>query len=111
MPTYDYKCTKCKSVQEEIHSIKIDPEIKCKKCGNKMLREISSNVGLVFRGTGFYVNDYKYPEERTSSARQIRKDVLSGSAKAIEDIGGPSAFVKEPKHKSKKCKPVKRRSQ
>lgn len=35
MPSYDYECTKCNKVREEIHSIHFADEIKC-ECGNKM---------------------------------------------------------------------------
>lgn len=51
MPTYDYRCESCGSVQEEIHSIKISPEIECKECGSKpMERLISKNISGFITG-------------------------------------------------------------
>lgn len=52
MPSYDYRCRECGSVQEEIHSIKIDPDVVCNSCGKKgMERLISRNI------TGFITGD------------------------------------------------------
>jgi putative FmdB family regulatory protein len=41
MPTYDYGCTFCNTVQEEIHSINEDPIFVCKICGKQLERKIS----------------------------------------------------------------------
>ena len=47
MPTYEYRCDSCGNVQEEMHSIKSDPEIQCKNCESQepMTRLISMNGG------------------------------------------------------------------
>lgn len=51
MPTYEYHCKKCKNVQEEIHSIKLDPEIVCQECGEKpMERLISKSIAGFITG-------------------------------------------------------------
>jgi len=51
MPTYEYRCRSCSNIQEEVHSIKIDPEIKCEKCSDSTERLISNNfAGVIFKG-------------------------------------------------------------
>lgn len=47
MPTYEYRCDSCGNVQEEMHSIKTDPEIFCENCESKtpLTRLISNNAG------------------------------------------------------------------
>jgi putative FmdB family regulatory protein len=47
MPTYEYRCNSCGNVQEEMHSIKSDPEIPCKSCESTepLTRLISQNLG------------------------------------------------------------------
>jgi putative FmdB family regulatory protein len=59
MPTYDYECTECKHRFEMFQSIKDDPIEKCLKCGGKVKKLIGGGVGIIFKGSGFYVNDYK----------------------------------------------------
>jgi putative FmdB family regulatory protein len=59
MPTYGYICTKCKRKFELLQRITEGPVQKCPKCGGKPERQISGGAGLVFKGTGFYITDYK----------------------------------------------------
>ena len=56
---YEYKCPKCEHKQEENHSIKFDGEIKCAKCNEVTQKFISGGSGMLFKGPGFYANDYK----------------------------------------------------
>jgi len=60
MPTYEYKCEKCGPF-EIWHSIKDNALSACPTCGSKVQRLISANVGFVFKGSGFYQNEYKNP--------------------------------------------------
>ncbi len=58
MPTYDYVCDTCDHEMELYQSFKESPKKKCPHCGKFSLRRvISGGVGLVFKGSGFYVND------------------------------------------------------
>ena len=58
MARYDYKCSNC-GIFEIQQSMKEEALQKCPKCeGNSIGRIISGNVGIKFKGTGFYVNDY-----------------------------------------------------
>lgn len=59
MPTYEYKCQKCSNEFEEFQSITAEAKAKCPKCGGKAKRMISLNIGIIFKGKGFYVTDYK----------------------------------------------------
>jgi putative FmdB family regulatory protein len=58
VPTYDYSCEKC-GTYELWQSIKDDELAVCPKCGSKVERLISANVGFVLKGSGFYQNEYK----------------------------------------------------
>jgi putative FmdB family regulatory protein len=69
MPTYDYKCPKCSSKFEKFHGISESPEVNCPDCGTITVKQIGGGAGIMFKGTGFYVNDYKSaPAEKVSSA-------------------------------------------
>jgi putative FmdB family regulatory protein len=57
MPTYEYECTKCNHTFEEGAPITAPPRQRCPRCRGKVQRLISRGTGIVFRGSGFYVND------------------------------------------------------
>lgn len=57
MPTYEYECTKCNHAFEEEAPITAPARQRCPRCRGKVQRLISGGTGIVFRGSGFYVND------------------------------------------------------
>jgi putative FmdB family regulatory protein len=60
MPTYEYECSKCGHELEAFQPMKDGPLKKCPACGRLTLRrKISGGSGLIFKGTGFYITDYK----------------------------------------------------
>src|SRR6187551_1033368 len=67
MPTYEYVCEKCGHQFEKVQSISANPLATCpeelcklKKWGKgKVKRAISGGSGLIFKGTGFYITDYR----------------------------------------------------
>lgn len=59
MPTYDYKCPKCSNKFEKFHGISETPEVVCPQCGTASEKQIGGGAGIHFKGSGFYVNDYK----------------------------------------------------
>ena len=70
MPTYDYKCDSCGHVFEAFHSMKDEPLKKCPECGKETLRRlIGAGAGLIFKGSGFYLTDYKNTSTNTSSSK------------------------------------------
>ncbi len=64
MPTYQYRCPTCGHEFEEFQSMSEDPIEFCPKCGKKTQRLISGGAGLIFKGSGFYITDYKKKESR-----------------------------------------------
>lgn len=60
MPTYEYSCKKCGKEFEVFQSMKDAPLTVC-TCGKKgkVFRKIGSGAGLIFKGSGFYITDYK----------------------------------------------------
>ncbi len=60
MPTYEYVCTKCGHEMEAFQSMKDAPLKKCPECGKQSLKRlIGGGAGLIFKGSGFYITDYK----------------------------------------------------
>ena len=58
MPTYEYRCTSCGDQFEIVQSFKDASLTACDKCQGA-LRKVYGNVGISFKGTGFYKNDSK----------------------------------------------------
>jgi putative FmdB family regulatory protein len=83
MPTYEYKCENCGNEIEVIQSIKAEPLKHCDKCGKETLkRMISAGGGLIFKGSGFYLTDYKNkPSESSSSSSSSTKSTTKDTNK------------------------------
>ena len=59
MPSYDYKCSNCGHELEIFHSITEGGRKRCPKCKKQTLKRlISGGGGIIFKGDGFYCNDY-----------------------------------------------------
>ena len=70
MPTYQYECAACGHGFENFQSMTAAKLRKCPKCGkNKLQRLIGTGTGIIFKGSGFYANDYKKkaPSSKESS--------------------------------------------
>lgn len=67
MPTYQYQCTDCGEPLEIQQSFTDDALTECPACGGR-LRKVFNAVGVVFKGSGFYVNDSKSKSSSTSTA-------------------------------------------
>jgi len=57
MPTYGYECLSCDNEFETFQSIKDDALTLCDSCGGALRKRVYP-VGIAFKGSGFYVNDY-----------------------------------------------------
>jgi putative FmdB family regulatory protein len=67
MPTYEYKCLDCGHKFDRFQSIKDEPVKDCEKCGKTVKRLIGSGGGIIFKGNGFYVNDYRKAASKNSA--------------------------------------------
>ncbi len=83
MPTYEYECKNCQHRFEEFQKITDAPLSKCPKCGGQLRRLITGGVGLIFKGSGFYVTDYKksrLPAKSEKKGKQLQKNVEQSTA-------------------------------
>ena len=79
MPTYEYRCKACSRELEVVQSFTDDALTTCEACGGQ-LRKLFGNVGIAFKGTGFYKNDSR--DKAKSAAKNGDK---AGSGKAGSD--------------------------
>jgi putative FmdB family regulatory protein len=59
MPTYVYRCRKCKHRFELFHSISDESVKRCPRCKSKAERIPAAGAGILFKGSGFYITDYR----------------------------------------------------
>jgi putative FmdB family regulatory protein len=95
MPTYEYHCDACGHDFEEFQSITSKPTRKCPKCGKlKVRRLIGTGSGMIFKGSGFYITDYR-SEGYKDSAKADQgggkdKDAKPADAKPADTKAGDS---------------------
>ncbi len=95
MPTYEYKCDSCGYVFEEFQSMTDQPLKTCPQCGEKIHRLIGTGAGLIFKGSGFYLTDYK--KSNTSPSKTTSSD----KAKSSEPSSAPKSEKSTPTEKEK----------
>jgi putative FmdB family regulatory protein len=105
MPTYEYLCEKCGKNFDAYQSMKDDPFRICPKelCRKKtwgkgkVKRQLGAGAGLIFKGSGFYITDYR----STGYTEAAKKESTAGETKTTESKKPAPAAEKS---KSKKTK-------
>ena len=113
MPTYEYVCAKCGHEFEKIQSIAAGPLTTClkevctqKKWGRgKVKRKLSTGAGLIFKGSGFYITDYRSEGYKQAAKKdsESSKPAASSDSKTSTPPSTPAAKseTKSAKAKSK----------
>jgi putative FmdB family regulatory protein len=86
MPTYEYACKKCREHLEVVQSFKDEPLTECPHCGGE-LRKVFGNVGIVFKGSGFYKTDSRpaaKKESKTSAKTESTTESKSSDSKSSD---------------------------
>jgi putative FmdB family regulatory protein len=87
MPTYEYQCEKCKKTFEFFQSMKDEPLQTCPKelCQQKtwgkgkVKRLLGTGAGLIFKGSGFYITDYRSEGYKAAAKSDSGTPATSGS--------------------------------
>ena len=96
MPTYDYRCKACLHKWEEWQSMTAPATKKCPECGKaKAERVIGPGAGLLFKGSGFYITDYR----SDSYKKAAKADGGSGEKSKSESKSGDKKPEKKAKSK------------
>jgi len=91
VPTYTYTCTACNAHVEKRQSFSDPPLTTCEECGGT-LRKIIHPVGIVFKGSGWYVNDSRSARASTNGPSKASE---SDSASADKDSSTKDSGAKE----------------
>ena len=83
MPTYEYRCPQCGNDFEKFQKMSDEPVADCPECGTAAERRLSGGAGLLFKGSGFYITDY-----RGESYKKAADADKGGSSSGGESKGG-----------------------
>ena len=107
MPTYEYRCKGCGHELEVVQSFTDDALTTCEVCGGD-LRKLFGNVGIAFKGSGFYKNDSRGSGSKTPAAATAEG---SSSSSGSSDTGsssdsGKGSDTSKPAEKATPAKPA-----
>jgi putative FmdB family regulatory protein len=108
MPTYAYVCEKCGHQFDKFQSISakaltICPEEDCaqKRWGKgKVKRAITAGAGLIFKGSGFYITDYRSDKYKEAA----KKDTAAPASSSSSESKSSGSESKAAKTESKPAK-------
>ncbi len=118
MPTYDYKCADCGRLFEKFHGMNEQPQVICPDCQSvNTARQASLGAGIIFKGAGFYVNDYKKTDSgsgtktatKTTATETAKTEGTTSTASesSRQDAGGSGASTdaQKPAKSAHSCGP------
>ena len=95
MPTYEYRCKSCGHELEVQQSFSDDPLETCPECGADQLRKVYGNVGISFKGSGFYKNDARSSSSKKAGSGSS-SSTSSSSTSSESSSSGDSAKTSTP---------------
>jgi putative FmdB family regulatory protein len=95
MPTYEYKCPAGHSFEKFFPTMNDQRRVKCPTCGKQAERQISGGTGLLFKGSGFYVTDYKRAGEKQNEKEKREADAKPAESKPAESKAGDGSKKKD----------------
>jgi len=89
VPTYSYACTECGDRFDAVQAFSDSALTTCAKC-NGRLRKLFGNVGVVFKGSGFYRNDSRDSAKSTAKSSSSSSNGSGGSSESTSTSSSSS---------------------
>ena len=86
MPIYEYECRNCGTRFVKMQPITSDPVKICPNCGEEQVRRVIQPVGVIFKGSGWYITD-----NRKSTAESIPTSAKSDTPAESKSDSKPDA--------------------
>ncbi len=88
MPTYNYYCNNCESYYSYFQKMSESSKKECEDCGGEIERVITGGSGLIFKGSGFYLTDYKKKNNNSSKKQgdKLKKNNVTSKTSKINKI-------------------------
>ena len=93
MPTYEYRCKECGEDLEVVQAFTDDALTECPNCGGA-LRKIFGNIGITFKGSGFYKTDNRL-KKSSSTTKSSESSESSSDSGSKSDSSSSSDSKKE----------------
>ncbi len=114
MPTYEYVCEKCGHHFEKFQSMSAKPLATCpedicpqkKWAKGKVKKMISAGAGLIFKGTGFYITDYRSEGYKEAAKKDASASSSTSTSSSDTKASKPASSESKPAAKSE-AKPAK----
>lgn len=102
MPTYEYRCKNCGHEFDIVQSFSDDSLTECPSCHEQTLKKVFGNVGITFKGSGFYKTDSRSAgtfgstrdadtSDNGSSSSSTKKDTSTSSSSSSSGDSGSSS--------------------
>jgi len=101
MPIYEYECESCRIRFERLQHFKDDPVKECPECGAPVRRVIQP-VGIIFKGTGFYITDHR---QLSSAASPAQKALTAPKESGDKAAAASTAEASKPAAETKPAVP------
>jgi putative FmdB family regulatory protein len=98
MPTYEYSCTTGHHF-EQFQRMSDEPLDTCPQCGAPAQRQLSAGAGLLFKGSGFYITDYRSDSYRKDAAKDSGSDSQPADSKSPKESSSKESSPAESKPK------------
>jgi putative FmdB family regulatory protein len=89
MPTYEYRCPEGHEF-EKFQRMSEPPVSECPECGKAAERVLSGGAGLLFKGQGFYITDYRSDSYKKAVAKDSGSESKGSGEGKSEGKGGSS---------------------
>jgi putative FmdB family regulatory protein len=107
MPTYEYECTKCRKTFECFQSMRDNafetcPKEQCRRKTwgkGKVRRLLGGGAGLIFKGSGFYITDYRSEGYKSAAKKESGAGGESGGSGGKTDAAAPAKTESKPESK------------
>ena len=90
MPTYEYACKECGEHLDVVQRFTDDPLTTCPSCAGP-LRKVFGNIGISFKGSGFYKNDSRSSANGAKQEKKDKKEEPAAAAATSDTKSGDSA--------------------
>lgn len=84
MPTYEYACSACGANHEVVQKMSDPTLTHCPDCGEETLRKLFHNVGVVFKGSGFYRTDSRDSKSKSTSSTSSSSSTTSSTTSSAD---------------------------
>jgi putative FmdB family regulatory protein len=85
MPIYLYQCNNCDTKHEVLQKFSDAPLNACPDCGGKVTKLFTPEVGLSFKGSGFYITDYARNNGKANGSSEKKAASTTQSTSSTKD--------------------------